>query len=274
MVDYQFSRRTIIAAVIVLERMTQADLSRFLLELGPDFPQLAGGESNSVKKRLNNVISIVDQRPDRQTDEGSLLRDALVEKAISLLQSGPSLPPWATRVKGPDEASLTRCLELDGFTISEGTLRRVLPGAVELPQAETEIMRLLNTHGFSTPKGHLNQALDSHGRGNWAAANSQLRTFLEGLLDEMAEKLDPTARPISSGHARRAHLANIAPPFLERTLNEWGDNGVGFINGLMARLHPQGAHPGLSDEADSTFRLHVVLVTARLLLGRFDERMK
>jgi hypothetical protein len=55
-----------------------------------------------------------------------------------------------------------------------------------------------------------------------------------------------------------------------RELNEWDDNGLGFINGLMKRLHPKGSHPGLPDEEDSTFRLHIVLLTARLLLTRFD----
>lgn len=272
MANYQFSRRTIIAAVTVLERMTQGELSRFFLELGSGFPRLAGGESISVKKRLNNIISVVDEQQDRRLDDGSMLRDTLVEKAVSLLQSRTSLPIWATYTTLPDEASFMRCLALDGFTISDGAMRRILPAEADLPQAESEIMRLLDVHRFSTPKGHLKQALDAHGRGDWAAANSQLRTFLEGLLDEMAEKLDPAARTISSGQNRRAHLANVKPPFLERSLSEWGDNGVGFINGLMARLNPQGSHPGLSDEADSTFRLHVVLVTARLLLVRFDVR--
>jgi integrase len=46
--------------------------------------------------------------------------------------------------------------------------------------------------------------------------------------------------------------------------------GGGFVNGLAKRLHPQGSHPGLSDQEDSTFRLHTVLLTARLLLERFD----
>jgi len=80
MANYQFSRRTVIAAVTVLERMTQAELSRFLLELGPDLVSRTGGESISVMRRLNNVISIVDQQPDSQIDDGILLRDALVEK--------------------------------------------------------------------------------------------------------------------------------------------------------------------------------------------------
>jgi hypothetical protein len=33
-------------------------------------------------------------------------------------------------------------------------------------------------------------------------------------------------------------------------------------------LHTDGSHPGLSDEDHSTFRLHIVLVTARTFLRR------
>ena len=40
-----------------------------------------------------------------------------------------------------------------------------------------------------------------------------------------------------------------------------------------ARLHPQGPHPWLSDEHDSTFRLHLVLLTAQLLLNRLQQRV-
>src|SRR5262249_40475400 len=131
--QYQFSRRTIIAAITVLERMTQAELSRFLLELGPDMALLGDG---SVKKRLNNIIVAVDQRPDRPIHDGGLLRDALVDKAITLIPSNSGLPSWMQEVPHPDVASFIRALELDGFTITNGVLRRILPVAAELPQAE------------------------------------------------------------------------------------------------------------------------------------------
>jgi len=87
----------------------------------------------------------------------------------------------------------------------------------------------------------------------------------------MAVKIDPTAENVGSGQARRRKLA--AAGFLSRELNEWDDNGLGFINGRAKRLHPQGSHPGLSDGDDSAFRLHIVLITARLLLVRFDAWM-
>jgi hypothetical protein len=56
--------------------------------------------------------------------------------------------------------------------------------------------------------------------------------------------------------------------FLSQARNEWRQDGKGFIQGLFKLLHTQGSHPGLSDEDDSAFRLHVVLVTARSYLRR------
>lgn len=273
MSDCRFSRRTIIAAANVLERLSQAELSRFLLELGPHFLQLVGAETYSVKKRINNIVIALDQQPDRQVDGGGLFGEVLVEKAISLIVPQRSDSPWMINTPRPDAALLTRNLERDGYVISDGELRRSLPPELGLPKAEDEVARLLDVHEFETPRGHLEQAVDAHARGDWAAANSQLRAFIEGLLDEIALRIDPESKKIKPGQHRRAHLANVTPPFLDPLLGEWAHNGVGFINGLMARLHPQGAHPGLSNEVDSTFRLHIVLISARLLLVRFDGRM-
>jgi hypothetical protein len=117
----------------------------------------------------------------------------------------------------------------------------------------------------------LDQAIQSHSLGNWAAANSQVRSFLESLFDETAYRLDPNApHGQNQGEARRQLLANITPPFLSRDLNEWSDDGKNFVNGVFKRLHPQGAHPGLSGDEDCTFRLHLVLLLARLFLRRLD----
>jgi hypothetical protein len=65
----------------------------------------------------------------------------------------------------------------------------------------------------------------------------------------------------------------LSPPFLSRDLNEWSDDGKNFINGVFKRLHPQGSHPGLSDEEDYTFRLHLVLLIPRLLLRRLNTSL-
>ena len=134
--------------------------------------------------------------------------------------------------------------------------------------AEDEVTRLLKVGPFPTSRGHLDQALDAHGRGDWAAANSQIRSFYESLFDEIAIAIDPTMAGPGKGEARRARLATEG--FLQTELNEWSNDGKNFVNGLMKRLHPHGSHPGLSDEADSTFRLHIVLLTARWFLARYE----
>jgi hypothetical protein len=270
MADFKFSRRTVLAAMEVLEQLSHAKLSRFILELGPQFPNWVGGETMSIAKRLNSLMGLVDQVPARVLDSGELLRDILVEKAISLLPATDPDRPWQNELTYfPAAAAFLQMLDRDGFTVTEGALRPNLPADLELAQSEDETTRLLRRHGLVIAEGHLIQALDALARRNWASANGQLRTFFDALLDEIALRLDSTAATVKSGQPRRAKLA--ASGFLSRELNEWEDNGGGFINGLVKRLHPQGAHPGLSDERDAAFRLHIVLLTSRLLLARFDS---
>jgi hypothetical protein len=124
---------------------------------------------------------------------------------------------------------------------------------------------------FATPLGHLDQAIAAHARGDWAAANGQSRCFLESLLDEIAYvlvRIRHEART-KGKHVERL-LQNLQPPFLCVNLFEWGNQGKNLVNGVFKRLNPQGAHPGLSDEEDSTFRLHLVLLLGRVFLRRFD----
>jgi hypothetical protein len=267
MSGFRFSRRTVLAAIGVLEQLTQAKFSRYLLELGPEYLQWVGSESLSLTKRLNNLMAVLDQKPDRQTVDGDLLRDNIVEKAATFIRLEPEYGWQEPPSLRPEEAAFVRALSLDGFVISAGTLRREMPAELDLPAAESELVTLLKKHQFEVSYGHLKQALDAHGRGDWAAANSQIRTFLDALLDEIAVRLDAAAATLKTGQPRRTKLASIG--FLSRDLNEWDDSGLGFINGLVRRLHPQGAHPGLSDESDSTFRLHIVLLSARLLMVRY-----
>lgn len=269
----QFSRRTIVSAIAVLDsKLTQAATSRFLLTAGRDVYNKVRGEGvASVKKRLNDLIAFVDDHPDHVTDDGSLemvITKAAVDQMLpyynepTYLSELPELPPEMDTFK--------RCLQQDGFVVAGGSLKPTLPKDIGAPDIESELMQLLKTHGFSTASGHLEQAFDAHAHGNWAAANAQIRTFVEALFDEMAEKLDPSAQTVGRGQPQGEKLAKLK--FFDTSLNEWDSKGKGFVNGLIRRLHPHGSHPGLSNEDDSTFRLHLVLLTASLFLRRYDRR--
>jgi hypothetical protein len=149
----------------------------------------------------------------------------------------------------------------------------VLPIEADIPEREDELNQLLDTYGFSIPKGHLEQAISAHARGDWASANSQLRTFIESLFDCIAETLSPgISQTHTTSEARRATLASPQQHFFMSELNEWLNNGGGFVQGFWRRLHSQGAHPGLSDRIDSTFRLHLVILVGHHFLKRLSER--
>lgn len=257
----RFSRRTLISAIDVMDdKLSQAALSRTLLSWGAEFLARCK-EGQAVTSRLNQLVSIYDEDPAARTHDDDPLEEAIVEKAITLLDSSDFAKPF--------HAALIRNLEMDGFAVRDGMVIRSLPDEIELPQTEDEISRLLDKFGFSTIKKHLDQAFSAHGRGEWESANAQLRSFYEGLLDDIVLKLDPTASALTTSEARRARLAKIG--FLSEALNEWGNDGKNYVNGLFKRLHPAGSHPGPSDEDDSTFRRHVVLVTAKLFLTRLDN---
>jgi hypothetical protein len=157
---------------------THAALTRCLLKIEPALNTRCG--PGSMPDRFNHAIKFFDEKPDRRIRDGKLIGDSLVETAVSMLPATDADRPWQEELHylPPTMAALLRALEMDGFTVAGGSLRRTLPVDLELPEAEDEITRLLKKHDLTTPKGHLDQALDAHGRGDWAAANGQIRTFL------------------------------------------------------------------------------------------------
>lgn len=264
--DASFSRRTWIAAVEFLEQHWRghSGVTRAMLKISAELSERC--ESGSLEDRFNSLIKYIDEDPARLLADGALLVEALVQLAVAALPTNEwdEVPDYT-----PKQAIFLRALDLDGFVLDKAALRRALPVELQLPQAQDDLTQLLAKHGFATLQGHLDQALDAHGRGEWASANAQLRTFYEGLLDQIAIVLEPTSAALPSSENRRSRLGKIG--FLDVSLNEWSDDGKNFINGLFKRLHPAGSHPGLSDQTDATFRRHVVLLTAVLLVRRFDE---
>jgi hypothetical protein len=271
--EQRFARRTILAAIDVMaahRNFTHAALSALLIDFGQEVAAAVRGDREaSLAKRCNDLKTFIDNNPGFEVD-GDCIENVLIEKAVEYLPKPiNSNFPWSNSL--PPEPHVERfhqTLAEDGYSINGGELRRSLPADLKLPEAESELVELLIRHGFETSKGHLDQAFDAQGRRNWASSNAQIRAFFDSLLDDVAERLEPSAKGLASGQPRRAKLAAIG--FLSRSLNEWDDDGRGYINGLVKRLHPAGAHPGLSDEDDNTFRMHTVLLTSRLFLRRFD----
>ena len=149
------------------------------------------------------------------------------------------------------------------------SLKKMLPDDIpelNFREAESELVSLLKKHKFEVPLGHLDQAFKNFSSGHWAAANGAMRAFYEGYLDEVANRIGYVGK--DDAYKRRKYLAECSPPFLLEKYNE-----PIYVQNLMKRMHPQGSHPGLSEEDDCTFRLQITLIRARLFIRRFDQRL-
>ena len=265
----QFSRITTIEAIGSLDYLTHAEIGRLLLKFGLE--EVASKNLGSKTSRLNALIKYLIDNPDKKGPFGGNLNFELIEELIERRLS--DYPNLSIEEQLP---KLVNSLKRDGYLIRDGRLKTVLPENIQLTEKENELDLLLEKFGFATAKGHLEQAISAHTRSDWASANAQLRSFMESLFDSIAKRLtdDKKGLPLSRYQKSCELLVKLNPPFLLSTLNEWVVSGKGgFLQGLWRRLHPQGSHPGLSDEEDSTFRLHLVILTASYYLKRLDRIM-
>ena len=261
-----FGRVTLVAASEFLERHSQASFNQMVIRLELE-QEIPADTKISVQEKCALLARIVTRRSETtlETLEGrTSLGEAVVHEAVAIAEEES---PWEPQVR------FERALARDGYTLtwdSEGSplLRPALP--VELgPKTNDEVRHLLAESGFTIALGHLDQALNAHVRGDWAAANAQLRTFMEGLLDEIAKALRPNEAQGITAENRRALLGKIG--FFSTERKEWTGDGKNFINGLFKMLHTEGSHSGLSDMEHSTFRLHLALLTARTFLRRLQH---
>lgn len=261
-----FTRPTLVAAVELLEQHSQARFNQMVLRLGLE-DEVPTNTTISVANKCAVLGRIVVQRAENvvETLDGSMtLGEAVIRQAAQLAQPESDHPLQTTFARGVARDGYVLVWDENG---RKPSLRAALPQEIQLPQTDDEVHELLKQFQFATPLGHLDQAIEAHTRGDWAAANGQLRTFLESLFDDIARNVRPQeAAQRPSSENRRALLADVG--FLASDRNDWTADGKNYINGLFKMLHTEGSHPRLSDEDHSTFRLHVVLVTARTFLRR------
>lgn len=171
--------------------------------------------------------------------------------------------------------SLANSLKRDGYVVMDRVVKKMLPKDIEEAQTENQLNLFLRKFGFTISKGHLEQAIKNHSQGNWAGANSQFRAFIESLLMDISNYIIPKNTCESAAKAIKllSHTAN--PPFLKSELNEIENKNCTnpFIEAFWKRLHPEGSHPGLSDENDCTFRYHITIVVAYYFLQRLTSRI-
>lgn len=268
-----FTRPTIVAANEFLAETIRAhtQINKIVLRLELE-SQVPADSSLGIEKKCDQLGRIILERLTDmiETLDGRVsLAEAFVREAVGLAGEVSS---------SARQRDLFHGLARDGYVVVWGEqrepprLRAALPEEIDLPATDDEVRGLLKHFGFTVPLRHLDLAIDTHTRGDWEAANAQLRTFLEGLFNDIARRIDPAkANALQNGVNLRQMLADTSIGFLAVDRKEWSSDGKNYIEGLFKMLHTDGSHPGLSGEDHCTFRLHIVLVTARTFLQRLQQ---
>ncbi|MEI2630739.1 hypothetical protein [Erwinia aphidicola] len=252
-----FSNRTIQEIVKAIKFSTHTEFDDFLIYF--ELPEEIGGLS--ISKKENSLVNFLIKNRDLKGPDNSNLSVEIIEHIIKKGKTSFS--------RNSNLDNLNNTLKKDGYELTENSVRKILPDEIPVAQTENRLNEILNKYGFSTAISHYNQAIASHGRGDWAAANSQLRTFVEDFFNQVHCKIQ--AGNGDTTNQKRGELEKAK--FFRSEYNEYLHNGTGFIEGFWKRLHPQGSHPGLSEEEDSTFRLHLVLIVIHYYAERLDATL-
>ena len=249
----RLGRRSISALIEYLEgHFTHAELDHLMFKHGLD-KDLRGLPK---KQRLGSVFyPLVEPGTDSER----------IRAAVGLFgEMAEDL--WTQCEKGVDDAcqwyvKLQGALRADGLDLVEGHLTIFPSPGVSVAQEQGLLETRLQKLGWLIPPKHWKQAIDNAAAGNWEAANSQVRSFLEGLCNEIAkflytgEGLAPTA-----GEARKYMVDR-------KFLNE---EEAELLKVLFVILQRTGSHAGISDEADCHRRRMMALALANYYLDRLE----
>ncbi len=253
-----FSKKTILELVKVINFQTHNEVEQFCIEF--DIEDAISG--TYIKEKETAIAKHLIANSDIIGPNGSKLVVEIIEYAIEHYHG------WKSFAEAHSE--FAHSLDRDGFEITDQGLKRKLPSIFPVAEQEDQLVALLEKFGFDIARGHYDQAIAAHARGEWAAANAQLRTFVEEFFNKTQSIVCPGQ--YSSSNERKIALAKA--DFLIPEYNEYLFNGTGFIEGFWKRLHPEGSHPGLSEQEDSTFRLHLVILVVHYLLNRLKSQNK
>ncbi len=264
--ERMFSRNTVLQIVKSLNLQTHNDIDELALEY--NIENIISGRY--IKEKITSIAQYLIDNPQLLGPGGANLQYEFLELAVKRHKKRPNFENPFETISFEDKRyiKLINLLKKDGYTIEDGTIRQILPSQIPLVTQENELENFLSKHRFIKAKGHYDQAIAAHGRGQWAAANAQLRTFVEELFNELQSRICPGN--YSNSLEKKQALAKNG--FFIKDYNEFLSNGTGFVEGFWKRLHPSGSHPGLSEENDSTFRLHLVILVSHYFLSRFDEK--
>lgn len=164
--------------------------------------------------------------------------------------------------EGPETETFLNSLKADGFDVSSsGEIVPLLATAVTPAREESVLEERLSELGWDQAKQHLSEGISSYEHGNWAAANSQFRTFLEAVFNEIVKCNGGSTK---GGGAARQFLEQSG--FLSKEEGE-------MIKGMFSLLNTKGSHPGLLEEFETRMRRYLTEVVALYVIEKFNSAL-
>lgn len=203
-------------------------------------------ENATKDERITALLRALEKKCESAGTDNLILE--LTEKFLRKDSVG-----WRT-----EHAALVTALKLDGFDFVGEKLVATTPGVVALAPQISGLESELEDKGFEVAVTHYRQAVDNFTKGNWEAANSQTRSFLEDLFIVLCEQR--CGKKFSDPNGALDHLRNKG----HIDEGEWS-----MFRAFWKGIQDKGSHHGLSAEHEALYRLHVATATARYLLEKF-----
>lgn len=278
------SNRTLLDLIMLADTFTHSEINRIVVLF--NFTPLPSSRTNSIQAKTTDIFRHLKYNSGKAPFTGDIHIDFLQYLIDDFFRKRPFFENGHSeyRPTGPpltlenafilSNKEIGNSLKRDGYIVVGKIIKKLLPQEIVEAKIESELVIVLEKLSFATTSGHLSQAIVNHSQGNWASANSQFRSFIESLLIEICNCLIPANDAKTGGQAIKLLTESLTPAFLSKTLNEVpkDKDSDSFVFGLWARLHPDGSHPGLSDEDDCSFRYHMTIVFANYLLRRLADR--
>jgi len=258
-----FSSRTVGTLAQLLSRdLVHSDLDNLFLRFDlRDAPRPGGAVPNKLKR---TTAALTDALKRGKQDALKEILEQFIERKstgtpddqIAELKSALRTDGWSLDIVEYDPPDR---MVWDTKTYERFELNVLGGGPKPLADEKTLLERLLAESGLATAAGHYKQAVSANADGDWAAANGQLRSAFESVLVALASKINPSTNASNGGGALNA---------IDR-VGAFKTGERNYIDGLWTLSHPNGSHPGLSDEEESTNRLSAVTAAIAYLLRRF-----
>lgn len=243
----RFSRSTLVAlARVIVENNSHTEIDILAYEFRLDKPAV---DQNKLAKCLG-LVAALEKRCEELHDDQEILK--LLETVLSRVD-------YWRRDDSDNVAGLLATLSVDGFELQDDKLVVTTPGPARLGPEVSAVEQNLSAYGLNVAASHYSQAVENLARGNFEAANGQLRSFMEDLFISICKA--KRSKNFKDARSALQHMKDSG--FLEPS--EWN-----MYRGFWDSSQNNGPHHGLSDYSEALYRLHVGTAIARYMLRRMD----